>query len=129
MRRLLLRWIISAVAVYAAISIVPGIGAEGGWAVYFAMAFILGLVNALIAPIIKLLTCPLILLTMGLFTLVINGLMLWLASIIGAAAGLGFYVEDFAAAFYGALVISVVSFALSVLTGVNREKRRKKRER
>ena len=129
MRKLLLRWVINAVAIYVAIRVVPGITAEGGWAVLFVMGIILGLVNALIAPIVKLLTCPLILLTLGLFTLVINGLMLWLASLIASRLGVAFYVEGFAAAFFGALVISVVSFVLSVLTGVNRDERRKERKR
>jgi putative membrane protein len=129
MRKLVLRWIINAFAVFAAMTLVPGVSADGGWSVFFLMALILGLVNALIAPILKLLTCPLILLTLGLFTLVINGLMLWLASIIGASVGIGFYVDDFGAAFLGALVISVVSFVLSVLTGINREDRRKDRKK
>jgi len=129
MRKLLLRWIINAAAVYAAIWAVPGIRAEGGLVTCFAMALILGLVNAIIAPVIKLLTCPLVLLTLGLFTLVINGAMLLLASIIGASVEIGFYVDDFGAAFFGALVISVVSFVLSVLTGINREDRRKDRKK
>jgi len=129
MRKLLLRWIINALAIYVAMITVQGISAEGGWAVFFVMALVLGLVNALIAPIIKLLTCPLILLTLGLFTLVINGLMLWLASSIASGLGVAFHVDGFGAAFLGALIISVVSFALSVLTGVNREDRRKRRDR
>ena len=129
MRKLLLRWIINAAAVYAAIWAVPGIGAEGGLTTYFAMALILGLVNAIIAPVIKLLTCPLVLLTLGLFTLIINGAMLLLASSIGSGLGLAFQVDGFFAAFLGALVVSVVSFVLSVLTGINREDRRKDRKK
>jgi putative membrane protein len=125
MRKLLLRWLINAVAVYAAISLIPGVSAEGGWGVYLWMALLLGLANALIAPIIKMLTCPLIILTLGLFTLVINGLMLWLASVLASMLGIAFYVEGFGAAFWGALVISVVSFVLSVLTGVHRKERRR----
>jgi putative membrane protein len=123
MRKLLLRWVINAAAVYVAIRVVSGITIEGGWSVYFWVALILGLVNAILAPIIKALTCPLILLTLGLFTLVINGLMLWLTSLIAGGLGIGFRVENFLAAFLGALVISVVSFVLSILTGVNREER------
>ena len=129
MRKLLLRWLINAAAVYAAIWVVPGIGAEDGLITYFAMALILGLVNAIIAPVIKLLTCPLILLTLGLFTLVINGAMLLLASSIGSSLRLAFEVDGFPAAFLGALVISVLSFVLSVLTGINREDRRKDRKK
>ena len=129
MRKLVLRWVINAAAVYAAIWVVPGIGAEDGLITYFAMALILGLVNAIIAPVIKLLTCPLILLTLGLFTLVINGAMLLLASSIASGLGLAFEVDGFPDAFLGALVISVVSFVLSVLTGINREDRRKDRKK
>lgn len=129
MRKLVLRWVINAAAVYAAIWAVQGITAQGGLITYFAMALILGLVNAIIAPVIKLLTCPLILLTLGLFTLVINGAMLLLASSIGSSLGLGLEVDGFPAAFLGALVISVVSFGLSVLTGINREDRRKDRKK
>jgi len=129
MRKLLLRWIINAAAVYAAIWAVPGIRAEGGLVTCFAMALILGLVNAIIAPVIKLLTCPLVLLTLGLFTLIINGAMLLLASSIGSGLGLAFQVDGFFAAFLGALVVSVVSFVLSVLTGINREDRRKDRKK
>ena len=127
MRKALLRWVINAVAVWVAIVIVPGLDADGGWTVYLWVALILGLVNALIAPIVRLLTCPLILLTLGLFTLVINGAMLWLAGAISRELGLGFFVRDLGAAIVGALVVGVVSFALSVLTGVNREDRRRQR--
>ncbi|MEA3408173.1 MAG: phage holin family protein [Chloroflexota bacterium] len=127
MRKLLLRWLINAVAVYAAMRLIGGIRTDGGWTVFLWVALILGVVNALIAPVIKLLTCPLIILTLGLFTLVINGLMLWLASAIASALGVGFYIEGFWAAFLGALVISIVSFGLSTLTGVNREERRRGR--
>ena len=127
MRKLLLRWLINAAAVYAAIMLVGGISVSGGWTVFFWVALILGLVNALIAPLIKLLTCPLILLTLGLFTLIINALMLQLAAWIASQLGLGFSVDGFVAAFWGALVISVVSFLLSVLTGVNREERKRDR--
>jgi putative membrane protein len=127
MRRLILRWIIDAVAVYAAMIFVPGISATNGVGVFLWVALILGLVNAFIEPLIKLLTCPLIILSLGLFTLVINGLMLWLASQIATTLGIGFFVADFGSAFLGALIISVVSFVLSVLTGANRRERRDRR--
>jgi len=124
MRKLLLRLVINAVAVWATIVMVSGITADGGYAVYFWAGLILGLVNALIAPIVKLLTCPLILLSLGLFTLVINALMLLLVSAISGSAGLGFNVDGFAPAFFGGLVISIVSFVLSVVTGVHRDDKR-----
>ena len=129
MRKLLLRWLINAVAIYVAIEFVPGLSIEGGWTVYLWMALILGLMNALLAPLLKALTCPLIILTLGLFTLVINGLVLWAASLVASFLGIGVRVSSFGAAFWGALVISIVSFLLSMLTGINRDKRKKKERR
>lgn len=120
MRRLLLRWVITAIAVYVAIKLVPGIRVEGSWTVYFWVALILGLVNVIIAPLVRFLACPLILLSLGLFTLVINAAMFWLASTIAAELGIGFYVADWRAAFLGALVISVICFVCNVVTGINR---------
>ena len=117
MRKLLLRWLINGVALYVAAELVRGIDVRGGWMALAVMALIFGLVNALIRPILKFLTCPLIVLTLGLFTLVINALMLMLASWLGRQLGLGFYVAGFGPAFWGALVISVVSFALTLLIG------------
>lgn len=121
MRKMLLRWIINAIAVYAAIYVVEGIWAGEGWGVYFVVALLLGLVNAFIAPLFKLLTCPLIILSLGLFTLIVNGLMLWLTAALARMLSVRFIVDGFGPAFWGALVISVVSFVLSVLTGINRD--------
>lgn len=121
MRKLLLRWLANAIGVYAAIALVPGIRAEGGWGVYFGVALILGLVNAIIAPLVRLLTCPLILLTLGLFSLVINAFMLWLTATIAASLGLAFTVDGWLSALLGSLVISAVSMVLCMLLGVNRQ--------
>ena len=85
-----------------------------------------GLVNAIIRPLLKLLTCPLIVLTLGLFTLVINALMLWLASVLAGWLGVGFHVADFTSAFFGGLVISVVSFVLSLVL-IDDDRRRDRR--
>jgi putative membrane protein len=71
--------------------------------------------NAFVRPILKLLTCPLILLTLGLFTFVINAIVLWLTSAISESLGIGFHVTGFGAAFLGALVVTVVSVLLTVL--------------
>jgi len=126
MRKLLLRWLINGVALYVAAELVRGIDVRGGWMALAVMALIFGLVNALIRPILKFLTCPLIVLTLGLFTLVINALMLMLASWLGRQLGLGFYVAGFGPAFWGALVISVVSFALTLLTGDKDEDKKRR---
>ena len=127
MRKLLLRWLINGVALYMAAELVPGIHADGGWQVLVFMALIFGLVNAMIRPILQFLTCPLIILTLGIFTLVINALMLQLASWLGRQLGLGFYVAGFWPAFWGALVISVVSFILTMLIGDEDDKEDKRR--
>lgn len=126
MRKLLLRWLINGVALYVAAELVRGIEVRGGWLALAVMALIFGLVNALIRPVLKLLTCPLIILTLGLFTLVINALMLMLASWLGRQLGLGFYVAGFWPAFWGALVISVVSFVLTLLIGDEDEKKKRR---
>ncbi|MBN1246330.1 MAG: phage holin family protein [Anaerolineae bacterium] len=116
--QLLIRWIISALSLFAAAWIVPGIHVDDGrgWVVYAAMAIILSLVNALIRPLLKLLTCPLILLTLGLFTLVINALTLLIsAAIANNVFQVGFYIEGFWPAFLGAIIVSVVSVILNAL--------------
>jgi putative membrane protein len=115
MRHLLLRWIINAIALAVAATFVSGIHVDGGWLVLALVALIFGLVNALIRPVVALLTCPLIILTLGLFTLVINAAMLLFASWIAGLLGIGFTVDGFWPAFWGGLVISIVSFVLSMI--------------
>jgi putative membrane protein len=112
--RFLVRLIITAVALWAAVALVNGITFTGGWLSRLIVALIFGLVNAFVRPLLKLLTCPLILLTLGLFIFVINALMLWLTSALSASLGLGYHVYGFAAAFWGALVVSIVSVVLSI---------------
>ncbi len=126
-QKLLLRWLINGVALYVAAELVPGIETEGGWQVLLLMALIFGLVNALVRPILRFLTCPLIMLTLGLFTLVINALMLQLASWLGRQLDLGFYVRNFWSALMGAVVISVISFVLTMLIGDDDKDKDKKR--
>jgi putative membrane protein len=131
MTKLLIRWLINFLALFAAAWLVKGITVEGGdgWTVFAIMAIILGLVNAVLRPLLKLLTCPLILLTLGLFTLVINGFTLWLSSWIAVNwFDVGFYVDGFWAAFWGALVVSIVSLILSAILMDKDEKRRTSRE-
>ncbi|MGB3479377.1 MAG: phage holin family protein [bacterium] len=113
--KLLLRWVIIAFSLFVAAWLVPGIRVEGNaWLIYAVMAVILGLVNAVVRPLLKLLTCSLIILTLGLFVLVINGLTLWLASSIAVNwFHVGFYVDGFWSAFLGALIVSIVSIILS----------------
>lgn len=107
---LLLRWAIGAAAVYAAAYFVPGVQIANAWAAVIA-ALIIGLVNALVRPILLLLTLPINILTLGLFTLIINALMFWLASSVVK----GFDVTNFKAAFLGALVYWLVSWFVNNL--------------
>lgn len=118
MRNLVLRLIINAIALFAATQIgIPGLYFEGDWKTIAIVALIFGLVNALIRPLLSILTCPLIILTLGLFTLVINAAMLALTGWIAEQLKLGFVVDGFGAAFIGALVVSIVSWALALLVG------------
>ena len=113
--KLVVRWLINAVALYLAVLIVPGIKVEGdAWVVFSVMAIILALVNATIRPILKLLSCGFIILTLGLFTFVINAGTLWLSSQIARDwFGVGFYIDNFWSAIFGAIIVSVVSLVLS----------------
>jgi putative membrane protein len=113
--KLLIRWAIIAFSLFVAAWLVPGIRVEGNaWLIFTVMAVILGLVNAVVRPILTLLTCSLVILTLGLFVLVINALTLWLASSIAVNwFHVGFYVDGFWAAFLGALIVSIVSVILS----------------
>ena len=115
--RLLIRWVITALAVAAAIWLVPGIHVVGTSAVttVIIVAAVLGFVNAIIRPILKFLSCGLIIATLGLFTLVINAATLMLAgSWSQKLFNTGFTIDGFWPAFWGAIVISIVSFLLSV---------------
>lgn len=129
MNRLLVRWLINAVALAVAAWLLPGIYIKGqpAWMAVAVMAVIFGLVNALIRPLLKLLTCPLIFLTLGLFTLVINAAMLWLSSWIARQLDVGFYVDGFLPALLGAVVISIVSVVLSLLFHEEDNERRRSR--
>jgi len=118
MRHLLLRLIINAIALFAATQVgIPGLRFDGDWKTIVVVAFIFGLVNALIRPLLALLTCPLILLTLGLFTLVVNAAMLALTGWLAQQFKLGFVVDGFWAAFVGGLVVSIVSWALALVVG------------
>lgn len=120
MPRFLLRWIINGLALGFAAWFFAGIEVTD-WITLIPVALVFGLVNAVIRPILALLTCPLILLTLGLFTLVINALMLQLTSWLSGQFGLGFHVAGFGTAFWGALMISVVSFILSLVLGEKKD--------
>lgn len=115
--RLFVRWVITSIAVAIAILVVPGISHSGDNALVAILvtAAILGLLNAVIRPILAFLSCGCIVATLGLFMLVVNAFVLWLAAWISANwFHTGFYINGFWPAFWGSIVISVVSFFLSV---------------
>jgi putative membrane protein len=107
---LLLVWVINAVALLGVAYLMPSIHVASFWSALIA-ALVLGLVNALIRPVLVILTLPVTLLTLGLFILVINALLFWFVGSILQ----GFQVASFGSAFFGALLYSIISFLLSWL--------------
>lgn len=119
--RFLLRLLISAAALWVAVLLVPGIDYDGPWALLLLVALLFGVVNATIRPLLLLLTCPLVVLTLGLFVFVLNALMLWLTAALATAFGIDFRVAGFVPAFLGGLVIGVVSAILNLFVKDDRE--------
>jgi len=109
------RLLVNAAALWVATRIVPGVTYTGDWLPFLGVALVFGVVNAFIRPVAKVLTFPIIIVTLGIFALVVNGLMLELTSWLSGTLGLGFQVAGFWAGFWGALVVSIVSMLLSVL--------------
>ena len=120
----MIRLLINAAALWAAIRLVPGISFEGDWPSLFVVALIFGVLNAVIRPILFILTLPALILTLGLFTFVLNAFMLWLTSATSDLFGLRFFVDGFTSAFLGALIMTLVSFVLSLVVGPERKHRR-----
>jgi putative membrane protein len=115
--KLLLRWICTSIAIFVAVKLLPGIRFEGPWWQLGIVALIFGFFNALVRPVLMFLTCPLILLTLGLFILIINAAMLGLTAATAKTFGIDFQVAGFWSALWGAIVISIVSAALNLLIG------------
>ena len=120
--------LVNAAALYVAVLIVPGLDfafePEGALLKFLLVAVIFGLVNAFIRPILRIFTLPITIMTLGLFLLVINALMLLLTDAISDELALGLVVADFLAALLGSIVISLVGMALSMLIGSGRVARR-----
>lgn len=115
MTRLVLTWVLNSCALFLVMKLVPGIHINNFQDLLVA-ALVIGLLNAFLRPLIVLLTLPVTLLTLGLFTLVINALMFYLAAHLVS----GFYVSGFGAAFIAALLFSLFSFTLNMLFGTKR---------
>jgi len=129
---LLLRWLVSALALAAVAWILPGIavgqGVEGVLTVLVGAA-ILSVVNKIIKPLLMLLSCPLIIVTLGLFLFIINAAMLLLASSLCRAAGLPFYVASWGSAILGSILLTIVNWALHGLVHDHDKKRSRDDER
>jgi putative membrane protein len=118
----LVRLLINAVALWIAIQLVDGIEHRGSWWSLLLVAVLFGLLNASIRPLLKLLSLPIIILTLGLFIFVINALMLRMTSWLSGMLNLGFTVHGFWDAFFGGLIVSIVSLVLSIFTGAGNTK-------
>lgn len=116
--KLIIRLIINAVALYAAVALLNGTYVypqSENWLAFIWLAIIFGLINAIIRPIVMALSCPIIILTLGLGTLIVNMAMFWLAGWVGTKFGVGFTVNGLLGAFLGALIVSIVSWILSLV--------------
>jgi putative membrane protein len=118
----LLRLLVNAAALWVAIQLVDGIEHRGSWWSLLFVALVFGVLNASVRPLLKLLTLPILILSLGLFIFVINALMLRLTSWVSGLFGLGFHVAGFWDAFFGGLIVSVVSMLLSLFTGERKVK-------
>jgi len=123
---ILLRLVTNAAALWVATRLVPGISFTGDPVLLLVVALVFGVLNVAVKPVLVLLTLPFLIVTLGLFTLVLNAIMLWLTSAASDALGLGFHVSGLIAALVGAIVVSLVSFLLSlfVASGKNGKKDR-----
>jgi len=118
--RFLLRVAVSAAALAVATAVLPGIQLTAGSTTekvltLIAVALIFGVINAILKPIIKTIGCLFYILTLGLVALVVNALLLWLVSVVAGWLSLPFHITGFVPAFLGAIIISVVTWLLSVL--------------
>ncbi len=117
MRSLLMHWVFNAAALWLAAYFITGLDFNGTIVQLLLVAAVFGLVNSLLRPLLTVLTCPLIIVSLGVFTLVINALMLLVTGWLSTRWGLGFAVSGFWPAFWGGLLIGVVSLVLSLLFG------------
>jgi putative membrane protein len=125
MNRIVLHWIVSAIAIAVVAWLLPGIHAGGGTSgaiTVLVTAAFLGLANAFVKPVLTLLSCPLILLTLGLFLLIINAGMLMLASALSRVVGYPLVVDGWGAAILGSILISIVTWFLSLFVHDKKKK-------
>lgn len=117
---LVLRLAINAGAVWLAVAMIDGLDFDGTWVALVIVAAVLAVLNAVVKPVVKLLSLPFIILTLGLFLLVVNAVMLQVVIAISRATDLGLDSTGFGATFLGAIVISLATWVGEMLTGVDR---------
>lgn len=118
------RWIVTALAVGVAVWLVPGISVFGTetWVAVALFGLVLALVNMSVKPVLQVISLPVTVLTLGVFYLVVNALMLYLAQwLANGLLGLDFFIADFGSAFLGAIVVSIVSAVLNAVIGANED--------
>jgi putative membrane protein len=112
--KFLMRILITAIALWAATRLVSGITYHGNWLGLAGVALVFGILNSFVRPILNFLAFPLVIVTLGLFIFVLNALMLMLTSGLSSKLGIDFHVGGFWPAFWGAIVVGIVSFLLSI---------------
>ena len=112
--KFLMRIVITAIALWAATRLVSGITFHGNWLGLAGVALVFGVLNSFVRPILTFLSFPLLIVTLGLFTFVLNAVMLLLTSALASRLGIDFHVAGFWPAFWGAIVVGIVSFLLSI---------------
>lgn len=124
MSYVLLRWAINAIALWVSIQLVPGIHHTGSGLSLLGIALVFGLVNALVRPFLLLLTCPFVVLTLGLFVFVVNTVMLYITAWLSGpdVLNLGLTIEGFWSAFFGAVIISLVSGVINLFVKDSNER-------
>jgi len=124
MNKFLLRWGINTIALYVAVELLPGLEHTGSGLALLGVALIFGLINAAVKPVLVVFSCPLVVLTFGLFLLVINGAMLLVTAWVSDLFDLGFAVDGLGWGILGSIVISLISLILNALIAEDREEQR-----
>jgi putative membrane protein len=109
--------LVNAVALFVAVQAIEGLAFDGEWYQWLILGLVFGFVNAIVKPILKLLTLPITMVTLGLFLLILNALMLYLTGWLAGLVGLTFTVTGFVDAILGAIIISLVGMALNWVLG------------
>lgn len=118
MVKLIIRILINALGIYIAVAVLNGRGlmlTDVSWVTFVLLGLIFGVVNAVLKPILKVVGCPVVILTLGLGALLINTLLFYIVSLVAQAMSIGFSVTTFWGAFFGAIIVSLVGMVLGAL--------------